>query len=74
MPAEKDVTLLDAIAMAGGFTKDALLTRVKIMRTEEGGSKDTIIINVKDIIKHDEDEKNIILEPDDIVIVPESFF
>jgi protein involved in polysaccharide export with SLBB domain len=60
--------------MAGGFTKDALLTKVKIMRTYEDGSKDTIVINIKDITRNDEKEKNILLEPGDIVIVPESFF
>ena len=74
MPEEGGMTFLDAIAMAEGFTKDALLKRVKVIRTNEDGTKENIVINVKDITHRDKEEKNIILQPDDIVVVPESFF
>jgi len=74
MPAERDITLLEAIAMSGGFTKDADITKTKIMRMTENGAKKTITINVKDITEKDEKDKNIVLEAEDIVIVPESFF
>ncbi|MFH1645040.1 MAG: polysaccharide biosynthesis/export family protein [Candidatus Omnitrophota bacterium] len=73
MPDEKSMTLLEAIAMAEGFTKDALLAKVKIMRTM-GGNRQTIIVNVKDITGKDADDNDILLEPDDVVVVPESFF
>jgi len=73
MPAERDITLLEAIAMAGGFTKEADLTRAKVMRVENG-EKTTITVNVKDITDKDQKEKNIVLQADDIVFVPESFF
>jgi len=73
MPIERNVTLLEAIAMAGGFTKDADLTRVKVMRVEEGEKK-TIFVNIKDITEKDEKEKDVELKADDIVFVPESFF
>ncbi len=74
MPAERDITLLEAIAVAGGFTKDADITRTKVMRVTETGEKKTITINVKDITEKDQKDKNIVLEAEDIVIVPESFF
>jgi protein involved in polysaccharide export with SLBB domain len=74
MPAEREVTLLEAIAMAGGFTKDADITKTKVMRMTEGGEKKTITVNVKDITEKDEKDKNIVLQAEDIVIVPESFF
>ncbi len=73
MPQEKNMTLLEAIAMAEGFTKDAEVTRVKVMRVENG-TKRTIVINTKDITEKDEKDKDIILESGDIVYVPESFF
>lgn len=73
MPDEKDITLLEAIAMAGGFTEDADIKNTRIMRVESGEKK-TIIINVKDITEKGAKEKDIILEPNDIVFVPESFF
>jgi len=92
MPEERDMTLLDAIAMAEGFTKDALITKVKIIRKAEDGTEEIMIVNVKEITKanrrarrsrrdkeegEEEDiqpDRNIVLEPDDIVVVPESFF
>jgi len=74
MPEEKDMTLLDAIAMAQGFSKDALLTKVEVIRIQKDGTRKTIKINVKDITKKNKKENNIVLEPDDIVVVPESFF
>ncbi|MEA3489427.1 MAG: polysaccharide biosynthesis/export family protein [Candidatus Omnitrophota bacterium] len=73
MPDEKDMTLLEAIAMAGGFTEDAEVNKTRVIRVENGKKK-TIIIRVKDITEKGEKEKDIILEPNDIVFVPESFF
>lgn len=73
MPAEKDMTLMEAIAMAGGFTKNAEITKTKVMRIENGQKKN-IIINVKNITERGDKEKDIPLQPDDIVFVPESFF
>ena len=73
MPEEKQITLLEAIAMAGGFTKDADINGTKVIRIS-GGKKETIRIRVKDITDKGEKEKDIVLEPDDIVFVPESFF
>jgi polysaccharide export outer membrane protein len=74
MPAEREVTLIEAVAMAGGFTKDADITRTKVMRMTQDGEKKTITINVKDVTEKDQKDKNIVLEAEDIVIVPESFF
>ncbi len=73
MPEEKEMTLLEAIAMAGGFTRDADVNKTKVIR-EQNGHRETIGIRVKDITEKGEKEKDIKLEPDDIVIVPESFF
>lgn len=73
MPEEKDMTLLEVIAMAGGFTEDANINQTKIIR-EKDGKRETIIIRVSDIMDKGDKEKDIVLEADDIVIVPESFF
>ena len=73
LPKERDVTLLEAIAMAGGFTKDASANGTKVMRTENG-KKTTINVRVKDITDKGDKEKDIVLQPDDVVYVPESFF
>ena len=73
MPEEKDITVLEAIAMAGGFNKDADVNGTRIMRVKEGDKK-TIKIRVKDITERGQKDKDVVLEADDIVFVPESFF
>lgn len=73
LPGEKEMTLMQAIAMAGGFTKFADLTKTKVMRSENGEKK-TIVINVKSITEKGDKDKDIILRAEDIVVVPESFF
>src|SRR3989338_3601514 len=57
MPGEKDMTLMQAIAMAGGFTKHAEITKTKVMRIENG-DKEIITINVKDITEKGEKDKD----------------
>ncbi|MFB0518084.1 MAG: SLBB domain-containing protein, partial [Acidobacteriota bacterium] len=66
------ITVLQAITKAGGLTDRAAKTRVEIIRQEESGKKQIIKVNLKDIIKGK--KKDILLQKDDIVIVPETFF
>ena len=69
---EKDVTILQAITRAGGFTKIAAPARTKVIRGKAGEER-TIKVDISSIIKGDKN-KDIPLVADDIVIVPESFF
>ena len=71
MPDEKEMTLLQAIAMAEGFNKDAEITKIKIMRMESGEQRTISVDAKKTTVKG---EKDVVLEPDDIIVVPESFF
>ncbi|MDD5423512.1 MAG: polysaccharide export protein [Candidatus Omnitrophica bacterium] len=73
MPDERDMTVLEAVAMAEGFTKDADVNRTRVMRIEDGKRK-TLIVKVKDITERGEKEKDVVVQPDDVVFVPESFF
>lgn len=66
-------TLVEAISKAGGFTNIAASSRVRIVRTVEGIEK-TMRVNVADLIKGGGRSQNIVLEPDDIVVVPASLF
>lgn len=66
------MTLLGAISMAGGFTRIAAINGVKIIRIDESGNKKNIQVRVNNIYKGK--EKDIPLEPDDIIVVPESWF
>jgi polysaccharide export outer membrane protein len=73
MRGEKEMMLMQAIAMAGGFTKHADITKVRVMRFEKGEKK-TILINAKDITEKGNKDKDIMLKPDDVIYVSESFF
>jgi polysaccharide export outer membrane protein len=59
-------TILDLIALAGGYTVDADIRRVKLVR---GG--DTYYVNLYDIISRGDSGQNIIIDADDVVDVPE---
>lgn len=73
MPTEKKMTLMEAIALAGGFTKDAAQNNTTVLRTENGDEK-VIKVKAKDITNKGQREDDVVLEPGDIVTVPESFF
>jgi len=73
MPSERDMTLLEAIAMAEGFTEDADINNTEVIRMEDGEKK-IIHVKVKNITGRNKKAKDITLQPDDVVFVPESFF
>jgi polysaccharide export outer membrane protein len=68
----RDLTIMTAIAGAGGFTPLASPKRVTVMRGE-GAKKEVYRVNVNDIMS-DPDAKDFLLKPNDIVIVPERLF
>lgn len=68
---DNDVTLLKAIAAAGGFTDRARKASVLVKRTVNGVEK-KYTLNVKKILKGK--AKNFLLKDNDIVHVPESIF
>lgn len=61
-PYERELTLHKAITMAGGFTDKASTSRVKVIRKIEGKEQEISL-----------DLEGIIL-PEDIIVVPRSFF
>jgi polysaccharide export outer membrane protein len=73
IPPEKELSVVEAIALAGGFTEEAAVNKTKIVRVEDGLEK-TMVVKITDITKGGDKSKDIILKPNDIVIVPESFF
>jgi polysaccharide export outer membrane protein len=72
-PLKGEVTVLQAISLAGGFTKYSARNNVKILRIENGQKK-TIRVRVAEISKKGDITKDIILKNGDIVFVPESLF
>jgi polysaccharide biosynthesis/export protein len=60
-------TVLDAVALAGGFNDWARRSKLVIMRQEASGVK-RIPVNYNRIVA--EEDENVILQPGDIVVVP----
>ncbi len=71
---EDDMTVLKAISLAGGFSKNASSSRVKVMRQKNDGEKqETIEVNIKAIMQNSP-EKDLPLQPGDTVLVSEGKF
>jgi len=70
---EKEITLVEAIVAAGGFTPIASPNRTRIIRVEDGAEK-IIQVKVKAITDAGMKEHDVLLKPNDIIVVPESFF
>jgi len=68
---EDNMTIIQAITIAGGFTKLADKNKVSVTRIENNEEK-RIYLPVEDIGKGK--ERNFFLKPGDIIFVPESFF
>lgn len=66
------VTLLQAITMAGGFADRAARDRVKVLRRKPDGTSEEIEVDVKKILAGK--EPDFLLQTNDIVVVPETFF
>ena len=70
---EKTMTLLEAITSAGGFTDIAAMSKVKILRMENGVQK-SIEVDVTQITKEGNKQYDVPLKPADVVFVPQSLF
>lgn len=70
-PYEDNMSIVQAVTLAGGFTKLAAKNNTNVTRVIEGQEK-KIRVAVDDIGVGR--EKNFVLQPGDIVFVPESFF
>ncbi len=72
IPPGKPTTMMEVIAMAGGFSKVAAVNKVRIIRSEAGGAR-TIEVNAKDIVQKGNKSKDVEVQPADVIFVPESW-
>ncbi|MGD0323659.1 MAG: polysaccharide biosynthesis/export family protein [Terriglobia bacterium] len=66
----KPTTVLEAIAIAGGFLDFAKASKVYIIRPRGNGSSDTLHFDYKKVIKGHNPEQNVELKSGDTIIVP----
>jgi polysaccharide export outer membrane protein len=63
-------TVLDAIAMSGGFRDFAKQKSIYVLRTMPDGTQERLAFNYKEVIKGKNSDANIKLLPRDTVVVP----
>lgn len=66
---QKNLTVLQAFAIAGGFTQWASEKRIIVLRRVEGQEK-IFQVNYKDIVKGKDLDQNIYIQANDTIIVP----
>ena len=64
------VTVLDAVALAGGFRDFAKSKKMYVLRTSADGSHQRLPFNYNDVIKGKNLSQNIVLQSHDTVVVP----
>jgi len=71
--AGREITLIEAISMAEGFTPIASRNKTRIIRVEDGVEK-IIQVKVDAITDAGKKIQDVLIQPNDIIVVPESFF
>lgn len=74
LPFGGKMTLLQAIAGAGGFTDLASPDRVSLVRRLPDGGQTTLKIRVSDLLGGKGKQPDVPLEPNDVIMVPQVFF
>jgi polysaccharide export outer membrane protein len=70
---KRDLTVVEAISLAGGFTSTAAIDGTRVIRGRDG-QKEVIRVRMSDIIKGVDKSRDIVLQDGDTIVVPESFF
>jgi len=69
-PLSRSMTVLDAIAVAGGLRDFAKGRKIYVLRSQSDGSRVRLPFNYKDVIKGHSLSENVELQPRDTVVVP----
>jgi polysaccharide biosynthesis/export protein len=69
IPLLPDMTVLQALSSAGGFTQFSKLKGIYVLRNE-GGKQTKLPFNYKEVVKGKNQEQNILLLPGDVIVVP----
>jgi len=69
-PLTRRMTILDAIALSGGFQPFAKEKKIYVLRTDANGKQVRLPFNYKDVIKGKRANENIDLQPRDTLVIP----
>ena len=69
-PISNSATVLDAIALAGGFRDFAKQKAIYVLRQNPDGTQTRVPFNYKEVVKGKNPAQNIKLQPRDTIVVP----
>jgi polysaccharide export outer membrane protein len=69
-PLVRPLTILDAIALSGGFRDFAKEKKIYILRADASGKQEKIHFNYKQVIKGQNMSQNIMVQPGDTIVIP----
>lgn len=72
-PLDGDISARDAIGLAGGFSRRASKSNIYVVRAGTG-KRETIRVNVGAMLKTGDNSGNVMIRPDDIVLVKPNAF
>jgi polysaccharide export outer membrane protein len=67
------MTVLDLVVQTGGLSPFAAGNRAKLIRTDKGGSRE-IRVKLDDLLNKGKVSENVVLQPGDILVIPEAWF
>jgi polysaccharide export outer membrane protein len=73
VPYREGMTLLDVMIEVGGLTQFAAGNRSRLVRTVDGRSEE-IRVRIEDLVEKGEIERNLVMRPGDVLIIPEAVF
>jgi polysaccharide biosynthesis/export protein len=69
-PIANSATVLDAIALAGGFRDFAKQKAIYVLRQNSDGTQARLHFNYKEVVKGENPAQNVKLQPRDTIVVP----
>jgi polysaccharide export outer membrane protein len=75
IPFRANMTVLDAMIAVGGLSEFAAGNRAKLIRFDkQAGHQREYALRLGDLLKKGESKANVMLQPGDVIIIPESMF
>jgi len=75
IPYRANMTVLDAMIAVGGLSEYAAGNKARLIRHNKGtGVQKEYSLRLGDLLKRGDSKANVLLEPGDVIIIPESMF
>lgn len=75
LPYRANMTVLDAMIAVGGLSEFAAGNRAKLIRFDkQSGSQREYALRLGDLLRQGDSRANVMLQPGDVIIIPESMF